>query len=575
MTTQTIAIQHSDLQRRITAALAALAVTLAFMPAARALERLTSVIVSSADAFAAAEAVETAGGSVTAMLPVADAVAARVPEHAIASVARVASVVADRPMRLESSSFAQGSAPVTAYPYEVGATSTWASGNTGAGVSVALVDTGVADVEDLGERVIARADLSGEDTGLDGYGHGTFLAGLIAGNGSASGGRYVGVAPSANLVSIKVASADGSTNLSKVLAGVQLARSSASLFNTRVLVLAVSSESPMPPDLDPLSRALRRVWASGIVVVVPAGNDGPAEGTIASPGEDPVLLTIGSVDDQGTAGLLDDTVSEWSSRGETRWGDPKPDVAAPGEHLIGLRSPGSTVDRLYPGSAVESAYFRGSGTSMAAAVAGGAAALLLAARPTLSADRAKAILMGTANPIPAGGGTTTGAGIVNAADAIAVDYTDPLPSMPGDDDESPSDGAWEPVGSTWVWRGARVDEISRRAWAERQWADSDWQSRQWAARQWTARQWVARQWASRQWASRQWASRQWAGSQWASRQWSSRQWAGRQWTEEDWLGRQWVARQWTQAQWEGRQWEARQWTGRQWTGRQWTTAGWA
>lgn len=568
--------------RRMTAAFAAAIMTLSLAQVSRAASML-SVVVTGSSAQAAAESVRDAGGTVGEMLPIVDGVAARIPSTSVGLLSRHATVVADRPLRTQSASY--GGALATVYPHEVGATATWAAGNAGAGVSVALIDTGIADVADLRGRVIASADVSGDASGGDGYGHGTFLAGLVAGDGTASGGRYTGIAPAANLVSIKVARADGSTNLSRVLLGVQLARSSAARFNTRVLLLALSSESPMPPDLDPLSLALRRAWASGIVVVVPAGNDGPASGSVASPGEDPVLLTVGSVDDRGTTDVFDDLVSPWSARGVTRWGDPKPDVAAPGEHLVGLRAPGSTVDRANPGSVVEGAYFKGSGTSMSAAVAAGAAALLIAERPDYSPDDVKYALMAGATPIPDGDADSVGAGVVEVASALEAGRPSDLPPVPGqgEDDESKPSGKWESAdgAQAWIAKEKNFDKDAEKAWewAGRQWASDRWDEREWAGRQWAGRQWAGRQWAhgvwlGRQWAGRQWAGRQWATQEWLGRQWSGRQWAGRQWTEAEWLGRQWSGRQWSAGEWEGRQWSGRQWSGRQWSGRQWSSDRW-
>lgn len=565
---------------RVAAFLAAAALAVSSVPAVHAAVRLVSVVVTAGSTSGAADAVRDAGGVVDETLPIVDGVAARVPASMLDVLSTRTTVVADRPMFTQSVDY--GTTLTTAYPREVGATSLWTNNVTGSGVAVAVVDTGIADVPDLAGRVVASADLSGENAGGDGYGHGTFMAGLIAGNGASSGGRYVGVAPQANLVSVKVADRTGATNLSKVLMGVQLVRSSAQRFNVRVLLLALSSESPLPPDLDPLSTALRRVWASGVLVVVPSGNDGPASGSIASPGEDPVLLTVGSVDDRGTADVFDDAVSEWSGRGVTRWGDPKPDVAAPGEHLVSLRAPGSTVDGANPGSVVDGAYFKGSGTSMSSAVAAGAAALLFQERPGLSADAAKAILMGSATPIPAGDGDSVGAGVIDAAVAATLGDPGELPPMPEDTgDDVKLKGKWTSSDGVAIWddKHGKNDEAAAEKWAGRQWAKTDWDGRQWAGRQWAGRQWAGRQWAYAQWVGRQWVGRQWAGRQWATqqwlgRQWAGRQWAGRQWAEQEWLGRQWAGRQWTDEDWEGRQWAGRQWTGRQWTGRQWVAVAW-
>ena len=579
----------SRASRAIFAALLAAALLAAAAPAVEALGHSVSVIVIGPDAGTAASVTEANHGEVDHVLPIVNGVSARMPESRLDDLARTMYVVPDRGISLQSSSY--GDALASAYPREVGAADLWNAGTTGEGVTVALVDTGVADVPDLANTVIARANLTREEDALDTYGHGTFQAGLIAGTGASSDGRYVGVAPGANLLSVKVADASGSTSLSQVLAGVQLVDSAAERFNVRVMLLALDSESPLPPDLDPLSWALRTAWAHGITVVVPAGNGGPEPGTIASPGEDPWLLTVGSVDDLGTPEVDDDLVSEFTAQGPTRWGDEKPDLAAPGEHLVSLRAPGSTVDTENPSAVVEGDYFKGSGTSMSAAVTAGAAALLLSERPDLSPDEVKALLTATATGIADGHADATGSGIVNASAAVAFDGA--LPELPeaeivfGDAVEpfTPPGQRYEWAqddDGVWTWGSQRIDgrhgngpKWSDEEWAARQWAARQWAARQWIARQWTARQWAARQWAARQWAARQWAARQWTADRLAARQWAARQWNARQWTEEDWTARQWSARQWTEDEWLARQWSARQWTDDQWDARQWAARQWS
>ena len=563
-------------------------------PAAEALGESLRVVIVGRDAGTTARLVEGAGGSVEHVLPIIDGVVAEVPEGRLSLLENKVDVFPDRAVTMQSASY--GAALGTVYPTEVGATSTWADGNTGEGVTVALVDTGVAEVPDLADRVVATANFSDEQTHQDTYGHGTFQAGLIAGTGTSSDGAYVGVAPGADLLSVKVAGADGSTSLGRVLAGVQLVDHAAEEFGVRVALLAIDSESPLPPDLDPLSLALRRLWAHGVVVVVPAGNGGPGAETIASPGEDPWLLTAGSVDDLGTPEVDDDVPAESSARGPTRWGDDKPDLAAPGEHLVSVRAPGSTVDTEYASARVDDAYFRGSGTSMAAAVTAGAAALLLAERPGLRPDQVKALLTATATGIAAGEADATGAGVVDVAAAIAFDGD--LPDLPDVPDLGDAIPPFTPPGLAFGWSsdddgparwGARRwdarqwkgdVEHAARQWAARQWTEDGWAARQWAARQWAARQWAARQWAARQWAARQWQedrweARQWAARQWNARQWNARQWNARQWNARQWNARQWNARQWSARQWSAEQWEARQWSARQWSARQWSARQWS
>jgi len=581
--TNNIAIEQPRAIRALAAFVVALALAVSSMPAAQALGRMVSVIVEASSAKEAADLTQGAHGTVNNYLPIVNGVEARVPSSRLADLSTRALVFPDRAMHLQGNNY--GGNLVSAYPTEVGAQSLWHGQNAGAGVTVALVDTGIADVPDLADHVVARANFTKETSFLDTFGHGTFEAGLVAGDGTSSGGRYVGVAPDANLMSVKVADSSGSTSLGQVLAGIQLVDFSAQRFNVRVLLLPLDSASPFPPEIDPLSRALRTAWAHGVVVVVPAGNDGPGASTIASPGNDPVLLTAGSVNDMGTSDVSDDQVSSFSSRGPTAFGEDKPDVAAPGEHLVSLRAPGSTIDQQNPSAVVEDNYFKGSGTSMSAAVTAGAAALLLSARPGLSPDEVKALLMGSATPVLDGDTESTGAGVVNAAAAVSMDDSDlalhPLPDM-GDVMQP-----FSPPGLQFEWRQVNgqgaffwaARQWAARQWAARSWSDDEFAARQWAARQWAARSWDARQWDGRTWdfmtwQARQWAARSWDARSWAARRWLARAWDARAWDARNWDAQSWLARQWTSRTWDGRTWDGITWDGRTWDARTWDARAW-
>lgn len=575
----TMVLERTRTRRLLAVALAAF-IALTSAPAVEALGRMVPVIVEARDAKTAADLTETYFGEVDQALPIVGAVSAKVPENFIDDIAARAIVVADRPMKLTSSSYGEGL--VSAYPAEIGAANLWQRDVTGKGVTVAMIDTGVSNVPDLAGSVVAEANFSRERGYADRYGHGTFQAGLIVGNGASSDGRYVGVAPDARLFSVKVANAAGETSLSQVLAGIQLVDTARDRFDIRVALLALSSGSPLPPELDPLTRALRVLWAHNVVVVVPAGNDGPGEETITSPGEDPVLITTGSVDDHATNDVSDDTVSDFSSRGPTRWGDLKPDFAAPGAHLVSLRAPGSTVDAENPSARVEDAYFKGSGTSMAAAVTAGAAALLLQAHPDYTPDHVKAVLQGTATELDADP-LAVGSGVIDVADAVDVSTEDlDLPDVPEVDDENvhgkakdflwthDEDGVWRWVARSWAARS-----WDARSWDARSWADKDWDKLETNARSWAARSWDARSWDARSWDARSWAARSWAARSWAARTWAARSWAARSWSDADWEARSWAARSWAARSWSARSWSARTWSARSWSDVQWSARSWS
>jgi len=577
--TYSLAIQQSRAKRAFAAFIVALALVMSVTPAVAALGRMVSVIVEGSSAQQAADLTQSAHGTVDNYLPIVSGVQAHVPSSELADLQTRAMVFPDRAMHLQGNSY--GGNLVSAYPSEVGATQSWSGQDTGAGVTVALVDTGIADVPDVQNQIVARANFTNEPTFQDTFGHGTFEAGIVAGNGAASGGRYVGIAPDASLMSVKVADASGSTSLGQVLSGIQLVDFSAQQFNVRVLLLPLDSNSPFPPEIDPLSRALRTVWAHGVVVVVPAGNSGPGSSTIASPGNDPVLLTAGSVNDMGSANVSDDQVSTFSSRGPTAFGEDKPDVAAPGEHIVSLRVPGSTIDQQNPSAVVEGNYFKGSGTSMSAAVTAGTAALLLSARPSLTPDEVKALLMGSATPVLDGDTESTGAGVVNAAAAVSMDDSDlvlhPLPDM------GPVMQPFTPPGLQFDWR--QVNGQGAFFWASKKWTSRQGQTdgdlnatsnaaRQWAARSWDARQWDARSWDFLMWQARQWAARSWDARSWAARQWDARAWAARAWDARNWDGATWLARQWTSRTWDGASWDGITWDARNWDARTWDARAW-
>ncbi len=594
---------------------------------------------------AAVEAVRAAGGTVLHELPLIGGVAADLPAGAVLPGFLVA---ADRPLTVaakkpplpgKGSEKAElpGDAPASTARATLGLTDDSPSGR---GVTVAVVDTGVDDVPDLAGRVL-HLDVSSTRPATnsgDDYGHGTFVAGLVAGDGTTSGGRYQGAAPDARVLDVRVAKDDGSTSLVSVLRGLQVVSASADALNVRVLNLSLSSGSPLPYQLDPLTQALEALWKQGITVVSAAGNDGPAPGSVSSPGLDPVLLTAGALDEAGTAARDDDTVAPYSSRGTTQ-GVAKPDLVAPGSHLVSLRAPGSQVDDENPSSRIGSSYFRGSGTSMSTALVSGVVADLLSARPDLSPDQVKALLVGTAyRPAGLSDPAAAGAGGVDVPGALGA----PTPAVdPADDDQagapdpntmsaaqlalwdrfssalldgdrakayaawkklSPEARSW--VGRSWVALSPEARSWVARSWVGRSWVGADGSEDEWLARSWAARSWVARSWVARSWVARSWVARSWVGRSWVGRSWVGRSWVGRSWVGRSWVGRSWVdagwsdpsldngwaGGRWTGGRWNGRswvddewvarswvddEWSARSWVARSWTARSWTSTSWS
>ena len=366
-----------------------------------------AVIVQGTSEAAVRAAVAAHHGNVTRDLWIVSGVAADVPAAGLAALAAepgITHVSSDVAVEVQEAQPSPLHAASAVYSNVVGADRLWAEGVDGEGVTVAVVDTGVAKVADLAGRVIGGVDLSGGgDPYQDEFGHGTFVAGLIAGNGASSGGQYKGVAPRAKIVSIKIAGADGASDVSHVLAAMQWAVSNKANFGIRVLNLSLGTDSTQSYHLSPLNAAVERAWDGGIVVTVSSSNNGPGAGTITKPGDDPLVITVGAVDDRGTGGRGDDVMAGFSGQGPTTAdGLTKPDLVAPGRSVISLRAPGSAIDAAYPGSRVGSAYFKGSGTSFSTAVVSGAAALLLQREPGLTPNQVKARLLGTAAAGPVG-----------------------------------------------------------------------------------------------------------------------------------------------------------------------------
>jgi serine protease AprX len=300
----------------------------------------------------------------------------------------------------------------------VQATKAW-NRATGRGVGVAVIDTGIAgDLADFqtpgwsGSRVIASAVTNpcAKDAN-DHYGHGTHVAGLIAGNSLLYPtdhplfGKYMGVAPRANLVSVKVSDDDGNTTVLDVIYGIQFAVDSKSAYNIRVINLSLSSAAAESYKTDPLDAAVEQAWNSGITVVAAAGNEALTnDGVTFSPANDPWVITVGALDDRGTMTRLDDALAPWSSRGLTQDGVRKPEVLAPGVGLVSTLAPNSDFAHLCSSCIVDGRYFRAGGTSMATGVVSGAAALLIEAHPNWTPAQVKGALQATVVDVPGVGG---------------------------------------------------------------------------------------------------------------------------------------------------------------------------
>jgi serine protease AprX len=363
--------------------------------------------------------VRAAGGRVIRDLHVIDGLGVRVDAATQARLARTPGVRAVTPNAAATASagssgrWADWNPPAlaTAFIHSTRAEKAWTDPNsptTGDGVTVAVIDTGIAgDLPDFrvsdadaSSRVIATAVTNPDATSAtDRYGHGTHVAGLVAGNTKALPSddplynRYVGSAPEAQLVSIKASDDHGNSTLIDVIAGVQFAVDHKDDYGIRVINLSMNSSLPLPYRVDPLDAAVESAWFHGVVVVAAAGNRGTAPDAVSyAPANDPYVITVGGVDDHGTKDTLDDTLAAWSSRGTTQDGFAKPELVAPGAHIVAPLAPDSDFPSLCPACVVDGRYFRVGGTSMAAPIVAGIAADVIAAHPTWTPDDVKGAL---------------------------------------------------------------------------------------------------------------------------------------------------------------------------------------
>ena len=402
-------------------------------------------------AASAESAVREMGGRITHDLPLIGGFSAEVPAANVPDIANlpgVLNVTPDEPTHVQgaiTTSSAPGSTNniPSVYKKVTRGDALSNAGFRGQGVTIALIDTGVSDLADLrgsiqrvagdplGLTTAACVNLTSEPTCDDSYGHGTFMAGLMVGNGAASLGKYVGMAPSAKVLSLKIAGANGSSDVSTIIAALQWVVAHKDEYGIKVINLSLGTDSTQSYRVDPFNYAVEQAWFSGLVVNVAASNRGPGAGTISKPADDPFVITVGSVDDKGTVGLGDDVLPDYSGRGPTvADGLVKPDIAAPGSHVVSLAAPGSSISTQFP-STMAAPYRRGSGTSMATAVVSGLVAQMLSAQPSASPDRIKYELMSTARRAPSndpnlvGRGTADGYGALSAGAGLANQGVEP------------------------------------------------------------------------------------------------------------------------------------------------------
>jgi len=458
-----------------------------------------AVIVQKADTSDRAEAqVVQLGGKVVKDLPIINAFSAEIPARGaiqLANLPFVRWVSADAPLAETNCEDCLDTTNLASYYVEaIGADLLWNQEPTlqGQGMTVAVIDSGInPGHQDLADsngisRVTVRVKFnSNTNNEQDKYGHGTHIAGIIGGNGYHSDGKYIGVAPKINLISVKVCDDEGKATTSDVVNGLQWVLENKDKYNIQVVNFSMNSTVAESYHTSPLDAALEILWFNGIVVVVSAGNTDleAGNGMLFPPANDPFVITVGAVDDRGSASTDDDLMAFYSAYGITMDGLSKPDIVAPGTNLISLLpNPKGELWKEHRDNLVKDAgpvkhYFRMSGTSMASAVTSGAVALLLQDEPNLTPDQVKYRLMSTAREF----GTGSGAGYLDTYAAVIADTS-----------ETANTGT---TISQLLWTNSDPPTSGSVNWGSVNWGSVNWSSVNWGSVNWGSVNWGSDYWS--------------------------------------------------------------------------------
>jgi serine protease AprX len=456
-------------------------------------DQLVQVIVQKADDTGQAEAeVARLGGEILMRLDIINAFVAKMPASVASKVSThhsVRWVSPDAEMKeMACLQCINTSNLASAYIKSIRVDQVW---NTvpyrqGKNIGVAVVDSGINWQTDLYtvtglNRVVAnvRFNTDYNQTTFDNFGHGSHIAGVVGGNGRSSNGKYIGVAPQSNIINVKVSNDNGSTTASQVLGGLEWILKNKNTYNIRVVNLSFNSSVEESYHTSPLTAAVEILWFNNIVVVVSAGNNGTAN--LYPPANDPFVITVGAVDDKGTASLSDDVMANFSAYGyvdDTQ----KPDLVAPGRNIVSLMgNTNGIIPTAHPANKVDNTYFRMSGTSVAAPMVAGAAAILLEDEPGLSPDQVKYRLMATANKDWGG----------YSQEKAGAGYLDVYAAVTGTTSESANTGL---VASQMLWTGSTPPAWDSVAWNSVAWNSVAWNSVAWNSVAWNSVAWNSDYW---------------------------------------------------------------------------------
>jgi len=468
---------------------------------------------------------------------------------ALANDSAVRRLNLDAPVRLLGSAV-DSSSLVNRYESISRVQNAWQAGLDGSEVQVAVIDSGVYPHDDLtrksasvpgngGNRLVALTTNAAATDAIDHVGHGTHVAGIIAGNGYDSGGQYIGVAPNSLLVSVKVSDDAGNTSEGDVITGLEwVYQANQHGMHIKVANLSLASTVAMSYNDSALDAMAEKLWASGVLVVASSGNGSGAPQY--APGNDPFVLTVGSIDDnyQGTA--YGSSMAPWSPYGNTQDGFAKPEVVADGSHVVSLLAPGGTLASDHPANVVSGNYFKMGGTSMAAPQVTGMAALILQRNPSYIPNRVKQLVVRDSKAFSSVAYTNqlgTWGGL--------LDY---VATTDGSNQRANGGIPWSRafdiahaainVGGTWV-GGATFPGAS--------WNSTSWNSTSWNSTSWNSTSWNGTAFASTSWNSTSWNSTSWNSTSWNSTSWNSTSWNSTSWNSTSWNSTSWNSTSWNDA----------------------------
>jgi serine protease AprX len=406
-------------------------------------------------------------------------------------------ITLDAPMK--ATGFANGGFSSTQlWPHENGVSKLWDSAL--AAPTIAVIDSGIDTTAGaFGSRVIKRQGFGDTGSGLDGRGHGTFVAGIAA--GSMPG--YAGASPTSKLVDLDVMDDAGRARTSDVILACEWVLENKGAYGIRVVNMSLHSSSILSIRYHPLNRAVEKLWFGGVVVVAAAGNYGVAGGPSGvpyAPGNDPFVITVGALDIGGTARIGDDGVAPWSAYGYTNEGFSKPEIVASGRYMVAPVPALSTLAKERAEKVLSPGIIQLSGTSFAAPVVAGVAAQILARNPGWTPEMIKGALMKTARRVPDAPAAAQGRGQVNVARAFTVQN---VPSGNG------------PINRFVVPDPQGGFMFAAAAWSDAAWADAAWDSAAWNDAAWTDAAWNDAAWTDAAWNDAAWNDAAWNDAAWA------------------------------------------------------------